>query len=83
MNINNFIKSEKKEEISFEVFSEEKINSKLLDKLDETTPIDFQKELNHQQFNVIDKIKNEWVILWLFCMVPDYAINVSDNHRAV
>ena len=63
MNINNFIKSEKKEEISFELFSEEKTNSKLLDKLDETTPIDFQKELNHQQFNVIDKIKGPQLII--------------------
>lgn len=63
MNINNFIKSEKKEEISFEIFSEEKTNSKLPNISGESTPIDFQKELNYQQFNVIDKIKGPQLII--------------------
>ena len=63
MNIDNFIKSEKKEEISFELISEEKTNSKLPNTSGETTPIDFQKELNYQQFIVIDKIKGPQLII--------------------
>ncbi|NVM43539.1 MAG: ATP-dependent helicase [Candidatus Lokiarchaeota archaeon] len=63
MNINNFIKSEKKEEISFEIFSEKKTNSKLPNISGETTPVDFQKELNYQQFNVINKIKGPQLII--------------------
>ena len=63
MNIDNFIKSEKKEEISFELISEEKTNSKLPNTSGETTPIDFQKELNYQQFSVIDKIKGPQLII--------------------
>jgi len=63
MDLNNFIKSGKKEKISFEIFGEDGTNSKLQQITLETTHIDFRKELNNQQFNVIKEIKGPQLII--------------------
>ena len=63
MDINNYIKSDKKEEISFDVFDEDIANSKQLHFSKSTSLIDFRKELNSQQFDVIDQIKGPQLII--------------------
>ncbi|MHA2287203.1 MAG: ATP-dependent helicase [Promethearchaeota archaeon] len=63
MNLNNFIKPDKKEEISFEIFDEEKTNPIPIHKSSESSQIDFRKELNNQQFDVIKKIKGPQLII--------------------
>jgi len=63
MDINNFIKSEKKEVISFEVFDDDNTNSKLPPISENTSHIDFRKDLNNQQFEVIKEIKGPQLII--------------------
>jgi hypothetical protein len=63
MNLNNYIKSEKSEEISFDIFDEEITNSKQYHFPKGTSDIDFRKELNNQQFDVINEIKGPQLII--------------------
>ncbi|NVM17821.1 MAG: ATP-dependent helicase [Candidatus Lokiarchaeota archaeon] len=63
MDINNYIKSDKKEEISFDIFNEDNANSEQLHFSKSTSYIDFRKELNNQQLNVIDEIKGPQLII--------------------
>ncbi|MBY9011918.1 MAG: ATP-dependent helicase [Candidatus Lokiarchaeota archaeon] len=63
MNLNNYIKSEKSEEISFDLFDEEITNSKQHHFPKGTSDIDFRKELNNQQFDVINEIKGPQLII--------------------
>jgi len=63
MDINNFIKSEKNEVISFEVFDDDNTDSKLLHISGNSSHIDFRKELNNQQFEVINEISGPQLII--------------------
>ncbi|MBY8987474.1 MAG: ATP-dependent helicase [Candidatus Lokiarchaeota archaeon] len=63
MDINKFIKSGKNEEISFDIFDKDITNSKLLYTLGNNSHIDFRKELNSQQFGIINEIKGPQLII--------------------
>jgi DNA helicase-2/ATP-dependent DNA helicase PcrA len=63
MDINNFIKSEKKKVILFEVIDDDNTNSKLRHISENIYHIDFRTELNNQQFEVIDEIKGPQLII--------------------
>ncbi len=63
MNINNFIKSEKKEEFLFEIIDKDSTKSKPLNISGRSSHIDFRKDLNSQQFEVIESIKGPQLII--------------------
>jgi DNA helicase-2/ATP-dependent DNA helicase PcrA len=63
MNLNNYIKSRKDEGISFEQFDEDIPNSTQLHFSKSISLIDFKKELNSQQFDVIREIKGPQLII--------------------
>ncbi|MFW9948546.1 MAG: ATP-dependent helicase [Candidatus Thorarchaeota archaeon] len=63
MDINDFLKSEKKEKIAFDTLGHNFTNSQVLNISEDTLPIDFRKELNSQQFDVIKEIKGPQLII--------------------
>jgi len=63
MDLNNFIKSDKHEEVSFEIFNENEVNSKHPSPSKNSSYIDFRGELNNQQFEVINDIKGPQLII--------------------
>lgn len=63
MFVNDFLKSEKKEKITFDIFNQDITNSQLADISEDTSHINFKKELNGQQFEVIKEIKGPQLII--------------------
>ncbi|MFX0077328.1 MAG: ATP-dependent helicase, partial [Candidatus Hermodarchaeota archaeon] len=63
MNLNNFIKSNKAEEISFDIIHEKNIDLKPLNLSKSKSEINFRKDLNNQQFDVIREIKGPQLII--------------------
>jgi DNA helicase-2/ATP-dependent DNA helicase PcrA len=63
MNLNNNIKPAKTEEISFDVFNENNTISKEILISEGISHIDFRKDLNNQQFNVVNEIKGPQLII--------------------
>lgn len=63
MNLNNYIKSKKDEEISFDLFDENTTNSKPVHLSKSISVTDFKKDLNNQQYDVVNEIKGVQLII--------------------